>query len=74
MKLSPSRCPTCGDLASSTVDKIFAHANIEHFGGSVFENTGETEVIWDTQENISQKRDKVTVVCANHHEWEASTL
>ncbi len=69
MNLETPHCPQCGELAKGTVEQMKGCANLlRHHDGS-FEYSGSTEIWWDEQRTVTDKKDRVLLICDNGHDW-----
>lgn len=76
MKIKTPCCPTCGEPPRGTVETIQGIAELlpltwgqQPADGGGFEYAGETDVVWDTQEPVTDEHERVLLVCSNHHDW-----
>lgn len=71
MKFDPNICPECGNEPVRILDLLFATAKLTSKDGVVFEYTGYTDPIWDTQTSVVSPNDHITLFCNSGHDWQA---
>lgn len=71
MKFGTPKCPTCGELASSTLERILGSAELTFDDDGIAEYTGDTRISWDTQETVEDSEGCVTLACDDGHEWQS---
>lgn len=72
MQFIPPACPQCGQPPKGTIERLLGLAllDVDEETGSA-QYGGETELWWDSQKSVRDKQGRVTLVCANDHEWKA---
>ena len=72
MRLDPWKCPECDQPAKGTLETIpgIALLLFDEYGDA--EYLGETDVCWDGQTAVRDQEGRVTLICADGHEWLAS--
>lgn len=63
------KCPTCGQLAVGTVEKIVGVALVIHSDDDTQEYEGTTEIDWNAQQTERDNNDLPFVCCDNGHQW-----
>ena len=72
MRITPARCPTCGEPAVSILESLLADAQVSYDqAAGAFDYTDDSDVAWDTQEPLLDDNGLATVKCANFHQWQA---
>jgi hypothetical protein len=70
MKFDKPKCPKCGAYAQGTVDNI---PGLAVFGppdkDESFEYSGSTEVWWDEQRTVTDKKRRMLLMCPKGHRW-----
>lgn len=64
------KCPECGEHPRGTADVVLATALIffdDNDGTAHY--VGESDVCWDSQQNISEIEDRIMLTCFSGHEW-----
>lgn len=72
MRFTPLHCPTCQARARGTVERLTGVALLtEPDEEGRVEYAGQTDVWWDEQQSVTDKRGRVRVICPAGHEWRA---
>jgi hypothetical protein len=72
MIVVPNRCPTCGQLARGILETLPGLALIAFDEATEeAEYQGTTEIWWDDQERVQDAQGEITLICGQHHEWQA---
>ena len=74
MKFKPARCPECGELAKGTAETVPGIALLDFDDDGNADYSGETKVLWDSQETVCDEDGRVTLVCPDGHDWQAEML
>jgi hypothetical protein len=74
MQVDPSVCPECGGRAIGTAEIVPGVALFCEAADGEVEYTGETKMYWDGQTTERADDGRVTVCCANDHEWLATAV
>lgn len=70
MRLTPLLCPTCQAPARGTVERLAGVALFtEPDEEGRVEYDGYTDVWWDGQETVTDRRGRVQLICSAGHEW-----
>lgn len=70
MTFDKPRCPKCGKPPEGTVDTLHGLARLtEPDEDGSFEYSGTTDVWWDEQRTIRDKKGRVLLMCEDTHEW-----
>ena len=72
MRLDPWKCPECDQPAKGTLETIPGIALLLFDEDGSAEYFGQTDVCWDGQVTIRAGDGRVTLICADGHEWLAS--
>lgn len=73
MRFTPLLCPTCRKPARGTVERLAGVALLtEPDADDRVEYTGSTEVWWDEQRSVTDRRGRIRVICPTGHEWWAT--
>ena len=70
MTFDKPKCPKCGKPPEGTIDRLMGCAVLDepNEDGS-FDYSGTTEVWWDEQKTVRDKRGRVLLICPDAHEW-----
>ena len=71
MRLKPTTCPECGDLARGTLERLAGIALLDAHKDGTADYVGGTEIYWDEQRSVRDKQGKITLICSNGHDWKA---
>jgi len=70
IRFTPLICPTCQAPARGTVERLTGVALLsEPDADGRVEYTGWTDVWWDEQRSVTDKRGRVRLICHAGHEW-----
>jgi len=69
MEFNPCKCPDCGEVAVGTIEVLHGRADLIQLDDGSFEYGGETEVFWDGQMSVRDKKGRVQMTCDKGHEW-----
>lgn len=70
LTFDPAKCPKCGAAPEGTIDQLKGLAVLDepNEDGS-FDYSGTTQVWWNDQCTITDKKGRVALMCENNHEW-----
>lgn len=70
MKFETLNCPECGEPAAGSVERISGRANFTEpdVDGDIA-HAGDTEVWWDEQKTVINKKGEWNLICYQGHEW-----
>jgi hypothetical protein len=70
MKFDKPKCPQCGAPPRGTIDRLQGCAELSDADeAGEFEYSGTTNVWWDGQRTIRDKKNRVLLMCEDAHEW-----
>ena len=72
MEIMKPKCRLCDGVAVGTVDIIYGIALMSPENDDdpkTFQYMGTTDVNWDSQKPIADKRGRSKLICANGHTW-----
>lgn len=70
MRFTPLTCPTCQAPAHGTVERLAGVALLtEPDEKGRVDYAGSTEIWWDEQRSVTDKRGRVRLICPAGHEW-----
>jgi len=72
MKITPSKCPKCGEPVRGTVERLTGCAQLFENEDGTFEYDGTTDIWWDEQKTVYAKDGRARVICDNGHDWLAT--
>jgi hypothetical protein len=72
MKITPSKCPECGEPVRGTIERLMGCAQVFEKEDGTFEYDGWTDIWWDEQKTVHAKDGRTRVTCANGHDWLAA--
>lgn len=74
MKLTPHKCPECGEPATRLTERVLCLTAInepDENGVTDWNGDCETKVMWDSSEPWEETPGKVWLHCIQGHEWQA---
>ena len=71
MKLTPDKCPVCGEDAAYMIEQVYGRAGLLREDDGNFEYDGGTDMDWNTQEPVRDDDETVTLHCPHRHSWQA---
>ena len=71
MRLTPWKCPRCGQPAAGTLETIPGLALLMFDDDGQAEYSGETRVLWNGQETDWDEFGRAILECSNGHAWPA---
>lgn len=75
MKFKTIICPECGEVADGTLEQVPGIALINFNQDGEGEYSGETKILWEGQQTEPvDDNTKVTLICAQGHEWTTEVL
>ena len=74
MRFDPITCPehACGETARGTLERLSGVALLDVHQDGTADYAGDTEIFWDEQRSVRDEQGKVTLICPNGHDWNAT--
>ena len=70
-RVTPRRCPECGEQARWVTQTMYALAEIDSDARSRYDYTGYSEPLWDTLATERDAAGMVELQCVDGHLWRA---
>ena len=69
MRCATPRCPTCGELAAGTLETLSGRAGLAFDDAGNADWAGGTDLFWDEQLTVRDRRGRVTLLCRCGTDW-----
>lgn len=63
------KCPYCGELAKGTIETLKGVARLSQQMDASFEYSGDTDIWWDEQKTVTDKKGRYLMICDFGHDW-----
>jgi len=71
MKLTPDKCPECGEDPAGIIEQVHGRAQLDRQDDGSMAYGGGTDMNWNSQEPARDEHDRVTLFCPARHTWQA---
>src|SRR5581483_66905 len=74
MRLAPIECPECGEQARGSIEYVAGCAEFEFRDDGTAVYAGHTDIWWDEQKTVYDRKGRMQVVCSQGHAWWADCV
>ena len=74
MRFQTLNCPTCGEQARGTVERMAGAALLTHQPDGSSEYEGTTDIWWDEQRTQIDAEGRWELICIEGHQWASKEI